>query len=49
MEEEEEYITLMPIKCPKCGRTVFVLAEEGKQDFECECGFKDVLTIKSVE
>ena len=46
---EEEYIIFMPIECPKCKRTVFVLTEDGEQEFECECGFKDVLKIESVK
>lgn len=49
MENEERYILFMPIECPKCGITTFVLAEDGDQDFECECGFKDVLNIESVK
>lgn len=49
MDDETHYITFLPIECPKCETTVFVLAEDGTQDFECECGFKDTLTIKSME
>lgn len=46
---EEGYIAFMPIECPKCKVTVFVLAANGTQDFECKCGFKDTLTIESIE
>lgn len=49
MKDTEQYIALMPIECPKCGRTVFVLAKDGEQDFKCECGFEDVLTLESAE
>lgn len=49
MEDEEQYITFMPVECPACGKIVFVLGEDGEQDFECDCGFKDVLRIESVK
>lgn len=42
---EEEYICFCPVECPKCGRVVLILDEDGKHDFECECGFKDVITL----
>lgn len=48
--DEEQYIAFMPITCPKCGETYMFLAEEeGEQDFECECGFKNKVRIESVE
>lgn len=49
MDNETYYIKFIPIQCPKCHKSTFVLAEDGKQDFECECGFKDTLTIESIK
>lgn len=46
---EEEYIELLPVNCPICGGTTFMLAKEGVHPFKCECGYEDQVKITAQE
>lgn len=49
VEEEGSWLEFCPIECPKCGGVVFILNEDGKHDFECICGFKDIVTLEQIK
>lgn len=46
---KKESIELIPVECPTCGETIFFVAEEGEQEFKCQCGYENTLVITKYE